>query len=172
MTNTSKKDSQGPETDQSGRYSFKSEGRREHMLRLHTAGIAFGPRPKHGVRALADRLRRGLDPETPLALLHSEFRDQYVADLGGKEACSAMELGVCERLADLDLIRGMLNAQRDASRRLSLKRLEVFAATVSRNAAAYIQAVKTIGPGRRQRPADQTIIVKKFAEAPLTNTGE
>jgi hypothetical protein len=105
-------------------------------------------------------------------VLHAEYRGRYVADLGGEDNCSAMELGVADRLADLDLIRGLLNCQRDASKRMSLAQLEAFAGTVSKNCAAYLQAVKTIGPGRRQKDTDRQIIVRRqYGEAPQPSNG-
>jgi hypothetical protein len=125
-----------------------------------------GGRPlKSGEFALAERLSRGLDAAGPLAILHAERRTRYVGDLGGEENCSAMELRVCDRLADLDLLRGLLNVQRDASKRMSLTKLEAFAAAVSRNAVAYLQAVKTIGPGRRAKDADRTVVVRRWSAA-------
>jgi hypothetical protein len=164
-----------PVTTQSGgRYSHKSPGRAAFMKRLNQEGRGGmgGRKVTHGVRALVERLKRGLDEETPLAVLHAEYRGRYVADLGGEENCSAMELGVCDRLADLDLIRGLLNCQRDASKRMSLAQLEAFAGTVSKNCAAYLQAVKTVGPGRRTRDTDRTVIVRRWSgsEAPPPST--
>lgn len=164
-----------PVTAQSrGRYSHKSAGRAAFMTKLNQEGRAGmgGRKVTHGVRALAERLKRGLDPETPLAVLHAEIRGRYVADIGGEEQCSAMELGVCDRLADLDLLRGLLNCQRDASKRMSLAQLEAFAAAVSKNAGAYLQAVKTIGPGRRSKDTGPEQIVLKDFSVPRPANGE
>ncbi len=173
MSAEPKGETQEPVTAKSGRYSFKSEGRAAFMRKLHEEGRAGmgGRRPTHGVRALAERLKRGLDPETPLAVLHAEIKARYVADLAGEENCSAMELGVADRLADLDLIRGLLNAQRDAGKRMSLTQLEAFAAAVSRNAAAYLQAVKTVGPARREKPTDRAVVVRRWAPEPSQGPG-
>jgi hypothetical protein len=148
--------------------------RSEHMRWVNeTRQAGRGGRPqKTGEFALSERLKRGLNPATPLAVLHAEIRGRYVGDLGGEDNCSAMELGVCDRLADLDLIRGLLNCQRDGMKRLSLTQLEAFAGTVSKNCAAYLQGVKTIGPGRRQKDADRQIIVRRpYGEAPQASNG-
>ncbi len=166
MTDTSKNDSQPAETGQSGRYSFKSEGRREHMLRLHAAGIAFGPRPKHGIRALEDRLKRGLDPESPLAVLHAEQRAKYIADLGGEANLSNMEAGICDRLADLDLVRGLLTAQRQTGKRMTAVQLVNHVQAVTRHVLAYVTAVKAVGPGRRVKDTDREIIIRRYASEP------
>jgi hypothetical protein len=162
-------------TQPQGRYSHKSPGRVAFMKKLNQEGRTGmgGRKVTHGVRALVERLKRGLDEETPLAVLHAEYRGRYVADLGGEDNCSAMELGVADRLADLDLIRGLLNCQRDASKRMSLAQLETFAGTVSKNCAAYLQGVKTIGPGRRQKDADKQFIVRRpYGEAQPSNGTE
>ena len=143
--------------------------RSEHMRWVNeTRQAGRGGRPqKTGEFALSERLKRGLDPTTPLAVLHAEYRGRYVADLGGEDNCSAMELGVADRLADLDLIRGLLNCQRDTSKRMSLTQLEAFAGAVSKNCAAYLQAVKTVGPSRRQKETDRTLtILRNYGATP------
>jgi hypothetical protein len=146
----------------------KSPGRVAAGKRLHELGIAGmgGRRPTHGVRALAERLKRGLDPNTPLAALHAELRGKYLTDLGGEENISNMEAGICTRLADLDLVRGLLNAQRETAKRMTAANLMNHVQGVTRNCLAYVQAVKAIGPGRRQVDADKTIIVRRFAADP------
>jgi len=97
VTNDGTGGTPSPDAAQSGRYKRKSPGRVAWMKRLHAEGRAFtsgGPRPKHGVRALEDRIRRGLDPGSPLASLHAERRAAYIQDLGGEDNISAMEAGI------------------------------------------------------------------------------
>lgn len=137
-----------------GRYRVKSPGRVAAARRLNELGLRGigGRRPSHGLIALEQRLKRGLDPTTHLGRLHAARRAGYVADLGGEEACSEMEKGIADRLADLDLVRGLLNAQREGTRRIaSAKALHAHALAVTRNALAYVQAVRLVGPGRRPR---------------------
>ncbi len=136
------------------------------MKRLQEEGKAGmgGRRPTHGIKALAERLKRGLDPDTPLAVLHNEIKGAYVADLGGDENISAMEAGICDRLADLDLMRGLLNAQRETTRRMTAKKLLDHIQAVTRNALGYVQLAKAVGPGRREKPTDNTVLVKRYAD--------
>jgi len=161
----------GPETvtkQSEGRYSVKSPGRVAFMKRLNEEGLGGmgGRRPTHGIRALTERLKRGLDPDTPLAAFHAELREKYLADLGGEGNLSNMEAGICDRLADLDLMRGLLNAQRETAKRMTAANLLNHVQGVTRNVLAYVQAVKAIGPGRRPKDSDKTIIVKRYAADP------
>lgn len=157
-----------PDGSQSPRYKHKSAGRVAWMKRLHEEGRAGtgGPRPKHGIRALEDRLRRGLAPDSPLGVLHAELRGKYLTDLGGEGNISNMEAGICDRLADLDLMRGLLSAQRETAKRMTAANLLNHVQGVTRNVLAYVQAVKAIGPGRREKPTGKTIIVKRYAADP------
>ncbi len=166
MTNATTNDGQPPDSSKSGRYSFKSEGRRQHMLRLLAERKVTGQTLKHGIRGLEDRIRRGLDPDTPLAVLHAERRAAYIQDLGGEATVSAMEAGIADRLADLDLVRGLLNTQRAGAKKMSLKALHDHVQAVTRNVVAYVQAAKAIGPGRREKPTDKTVLVRRYAVEP------
>jgi hypothetical protein len=164
----------GPETvtkQSRGRYSVKSPGRVAFMKRLNEEGLGGmgGRRPTHGVRALAERLKRGLNPDTPLAAFHAELRGKYLADLGGEGNLSNMEAGICDRLADLDLMRGLLNAQRETAKRMTAAALLNHVQGVTRNVLAYVQAVKAIGPGRRQVEADRTVVVRRYAADPAAS---
>ncbi len=157
-----------PDKRQSSRHKHKSPGRVAWMKRLHEEGRAFnsgGPRPKHGIRALEDRLRRGLDPGSPLAVLHAEREAAYLQDLGGSEQCSNMERGIAARLADLDLVRGMLASQRLSSKHMSFKVLHDHVQAVTRNVVAYVTAAKAIGPGRRQKDTEE-IVIRRWADEP------
>ncbi len=112
-------------------------------------------------------LRRGLEEGSPIATLQREAEDGYLSDLGGAERASAMDKGLVRRLAVLDLDLALLLAQRDGAVRLTREQASRLSQDLSRNSAAYTTLVKTLGgPARRAKPADQTIFVKKFADAP------
>ncbi len=142
------------------------------MRRLHAEGRTGpgGRKLGHGEYALAERLKRGLDPDTPLAVLHGEQRAKYIADLGGEEHLSNMEAGICDRLADLDLVRGLLTAQRQTGKRMTAVQLVNHVQAVTRHVLAYVTAVKAVGPGRRQKDTDREIIIRRFASEPITQS--
>lgn len=134
----------------------KSPGRvawAKHLNATGQRGVG-GVYPTHGLAALEALLRKGLEPETPIGRLHTERRRAYLQDLGGAENCSNMEQGICDRLADLDLERALLNARRENAHRISVKMQLDHSAAVIRNVLAYIQAARVVGPGRRERVCD------------------
>ncbi len=151
------------------RYSVVSPGRVAAGKRLHELGLAGigGRRPTHGRRALVELLKRGLEEGSPIAVLQREAEDAYLSDLGGLEQASAMDRGLVRRLAVLDLDLALLLAQRDGAARLTREQSSRLSQDLSRNSAAYTALVKTLGgPGRRQKPADREIVIKRFADPP------
>ncbi len=149
------------------RYSVVSPGRVAAGKRLHELGLAGigGRRPTHGRRALVELLKRGLEEGSPVATLQREAEDAYLSDLGGPEQASNMDKGLVRRLAVLDLDLALLLAQRDGAARLTREQSSRLSQDLSRNSAAYTALVKTLGgPGRRAKPADTQIVIRRYAE--------
>jgi hypothetical protein len=61
-------------------------------------------------------------------------------------------------------VRGLLNAQRETTKRMTAANLLNHVQAVTRNVLAYVQAVKAIGPGRREKPTDKTVLVRRYAD--------
>jgi hypothetical protein len=150
----------------------KSPGRVAAARRLNESGLrgVGGRTPSHGLRAIEGLLRRGLDPETPLGLIHKERRDGYAQDLGGEGQCSNMELSVADRLADLDIVRALLMAQRERARRMPVRALIDHCSAVTKNVVAFVQAVRVVGPGRR--PKDVPDLHDLLADIPQNGERE
>ncbi len=160
------------------RYSTVGPGRVAAGKRLHELGLAGmgGRKPTHGRRALAELVRRGEQLDGPIGELTRELETAYSVDYGGREDLSTAEKALIKRLVVLDVDLYLAIAERDRAVRFSKAQAIAHAQAISRNCAAFSQLVKVLGgPGRRQKPADRTIILRdprKVAEAPPTNTGQ
>ncbi len=91
----------------------KSPGRVAAGRRLNELGLRGpgGRMPVHGLRALEGMLARGQTPEGRIGQLLGEFEAEFLGDLGGREAASAKERGMCRRLAELELFIGLVKAR-------------------------------------------------------------
>ncbi len=158
-----------------GRYSYKSPGRVEFMRRLNAEGRGGvgGRRPTHGRRALVELLKRGLDDGSPVVAMQREAEAAYLQDLGGRENATSMDQGLVRRMAILDLDLALLLAQRDGSARLSRNDASQLRQDIARNTAAYSACVKTLGgPGRRTKPADREVIIRRAWDPPAPDPGQ
>lgn len=135
-----------------------------------------GGRPlEHGEYGLMAKIRKGMDPAGPLHALFAGRRDEYLGDLGGIANASAKEAKMCDYLAFLDLVFGLLMTQFAGARRLSRRDLLELNQGVTRNAVSFSQIAKQLGLKRRQLEADKSIIVRRFTaepEAPKPNREE
>jgi len=127
-----------------------------------------GGRPlDHGEYGLVARIRKGMDPSGPLNVLFAGRRDEYLGDLGGVANASAKEAKMCDYLAFLDLMFGLLMGQFSGAKRLSRSQLLELNMGVTRNAVSFSQIAKQLGLKRRQVEADKTVIVRRYAD-PVT----
>jgi hypothetical protein len=113
----------------------------------------------HGAVALAGLLKRGLAPDHPVGVLLAERRRLYVADLGGQDAISNMEAGLCDRLAKLDLFEALLDARlidpaTGRTRKLSWHRLDSLGLLRVRLGDSYARIAGSLGIKRRERELD------------------
>jgi len=114
---------------------------------------------RHGTRALTDLLQRELDDCHPIGALLAKRRNLYVADLGGTENMSHLEVGLCERLAKADLFEGLLDAQlidpsTGRTRKLSWARLHSLGLLRLRLNDSYTRMATALGMRRRERVLD------------------
>jgi hypothetical protein len=116
-----------------------------------------------GEYGLLARIRKGFDLASPLGSLFAGRRDDYLADLGGTANASAKEAKMCDYLAFLDLMFGLLMAQFSGAKRLSRSQLLELNMGVTRNAVSFSQIAKQLGLKRRQVEADKTVIVRRYA---------
>ena len=143
-----------------------SPGRQAAGKRLHELNLAGlgGHRPKHGRRALAELLKRGLEEGTPIHAIERELSGQYLADLGGEANISAMDRGLVKRLVASDLDLALLAAHRDRAAKFTREQTIHLSSAMARNSAAYAQLVKTLGgPARRAAERDGEILVRRYA---------
>lgn len=111
-------------------------------------------------------IRKGFDLTSPLGSLFARRRDDYLTDLGGAANASAKEAKMCDYLAFLDLMFGLLMAQFSGAKRLSRSQLLELNQGVTRNAVSFGQIAKQLGLKRRQVEADKTVIVRRYATSP------
>ena len=146
----------------------KDPKRVEAMRKLNREGRAGpgGRRPVHGRHALAELVRRGLeDGPDALSVLHREMVNDYLADLGGPEKVSAMDLGLVKRLVAADLDMALLLAMRDGVKKMSREKLLTLSVAINKNSMTYSQLVKTLGgPHRRPSETKGEIVVRRFSE--------
>lgn len=110
----------------------------------------------HSMVALAKLLRKGLDPGHPVGRILSERRQTYVADLGGPENCSGMEMGIAEKMARLDLMQALLDCRSTSpldgkARRLSLAKTQSLALVQARLTDSFVRAASALGIRKRER---------------------
>ncbi len=148
-----------------GRYSHKSPGRVAYMTRLNQEGKGGmgGRRPTHGRRMLAELVKRGEQLDGPIGELTQRLESAYAADYG--DDLSTAEKSLVKRLVMLDVDLALLIAARDKAARFTKADAVNHAQAVSRNCAAFSALVKVMGgPGRRQKPADREIVVRRWSE--------
>ncbi len=121
----------------------------------------------HGIVLLERILKQGLDERHPIGLLLQERTGRYIADLGGEESISSMELGLCERLAKLDLFEALLDARlidpaTGKTRRLSWPRLHSLGLLRVRLTDSYTRTASALGLRRREKRID---LAQAFAAA-------
>ncbi|MFI5339843.1 MAG: hypothetical protein ACHQ7N_08390 [Candidatus Methylomirabilales bacterium] len=135
-----------------------------------------GGRPlETGEYGLLAKIKKGMDPAGPLYSLFAGRRDEYLGDLGGIANASAKEAKLCDYLAFLDLVFGLLMTQFAGAHRLSRRDLLDLNQGVTRNAVSFSQIAKQLGLKRRQVEADRQIVVRRYAvepEAPKPSNGE
>ncbi|MCI0426922.1 MAG: hypothetical protein L0Z46_02755 [Nitrospiraceae bacterium] len=151
------------------RYKAKSPGRVAAMIKLNQAGLGGmgGRRPTHGRNALAELLKRGMDPDSEIAVVERDLTGAYLSDLGGEATASAMDKGLVKRLVALDLDFYLLKTMRERGAKFSRVQLFALLQAQSRNAVCYGQTVKALGgPGRRPAQINGEIIIKRYADAP------
>lgn len=113
----------------------------------------------HGTAALAVMLKRGLSLDHPVGRLLAERRNLYLADLGGPAACSNMEMGLCDRLAKLDLFECLLDARltdpvTGRTRQMSWARLQSLGLLRVRLGDSYARMCGALGVKRREKLID------------------
>jgi hypothetical protein len=136
------------------------------MRRLNAEGRGGigGRRPTHGRRALAELVRRGEDLDGPIGELTRNLEAAYAVDYGGD--LSTAEKALVKRLTVLDVDLALSIAERDKAARFTKKDAIEHTQAVSRNCAAYAALVKVLGgPGRRAKPADREIVIKRWSAA-------
>lgn len=167
----------GPETvtkQSEGRYSVKSPGRVAFMKRLNEEGLGGmgGRRPTHGRRALAELIRRGEQLDGPIGELTRQLETAYAVDYGGD--LSTAEKALVKRLVVLDVDLALSIAERDKAKRFTKQDAIAHTQAVSRNCAAYAALVKVLGgPGRREKPTGNTLVVRRYADPvkPMPDNG-
>ena len=125
----------------------KSPGRSEHMRKVNAAGLRGpgGAKPRHGLRALEELLKQGLQEDTEaggITAFHDDRRLGYLKAFGDESTHTEIEQGVANRLADLDLARLLLVNQRGT--RMSGLALVNHIIALHRNATAYIMTVRAL----------------------------
>jgi hypothetical protein len=143
-------------------------GRHQEASRKATNGRGWGgSRPgsgppgnshalTHGAKALEALIRQGLNRSHPVGVLLAERKALYVQDLGGEAACSAMEIGLCDRLARLDLYTALVDArmidpQTGRTRRLSWDRLHRLGLLTVRLTDSFTRTAAALGIKRREK---------------------
>ncbi len=115
-------------------------------------------------------LKEGLDRDHPIGLLLAERRNLYLADLGGREATSNMEAGLCERLAKLDLFEALLDARlidpgTGRTRQMSWARLHSLGLLRVRLGDSYARMCGALGVKRREKDVENlSEFLRKAAE--------
>ncbi len=151
----------GPQSPQE---KAKAPRRVENMKRINREGLAGpgGRKLDHGEYALAERLKQGLDPRSPLAVLAADYRGQYVTFFGGEENLNPVTRGLARRYAALELDFDRL--QGNLTGNLRGKRLELHCQQLLRNIQAFLSAAKVSGTSAWQKEADRTVVIKPFAD--------
>jgi hypothetical protein len=130
-----------------------------------------GGRPmEHGEYALAERIRRGLDPSGPLFPLLAERREAYLADLGGPGNASEKEADMCGDLASLRLTIRRIDGELHSARRLPWKRRVHLYDLRVRYALAFKDIAIRLGLQRRAAEVDRTVIIKRWTAEPTNGT--
>lgn len=116
----------------------------------------------HGARSLERLLKEGLEPTHPIGVLLHQRRECYVADLGGVENLSAMELGIVERMTKLDLFEALLDARlidgkTGRTRRLSWARVHSLGLLRARLGDSYARMATLMGLRRREKPTEDIV---------------
>ncbi len=124
----------------------------------------------HGAVLLKRLLDQGLDRGHPIGALLAERRALYEADLGGREAISNMEAGLCDRLSKLDLFEALLDArlvnpETGKTRQLSWSRLHSLGLLRVRLGDSYARMCGALGVKRRERDVETlSAFLRKAAE--------
>ena len=136
----------------------KSPGRVAAARRLNELGLRGpgGRMPVHGIRALEAMLSRGQAPEGKIGTLLADFEQGFLADLGGPDEASAKETGLCRRLAELELLIGLVKARlttgRGGPRRLPWAREKDLLTVHGHLTDSFTRTALAIGLARRARP--------------------
>jgi hypothetical protein len=116
-------------------------------------------------------LKQGLDADNPVGRLLVERRTLYVQDIGGREAISELEHGLCDRLARLDVWEAILQARMvdpitGKLRRISFSKLQSIAHTRARLCDSYTRMALALGLRRRSKEVpDLALAFKQAADA-------
>ena len=157
----------------------KSPGRVAAARRLNEMGLRGpgGRMPVHGIRALESMLSRGQNPEGRIGQLLAEFEQGFLADLGGPEDASAKEVGLCRRLAELELLIGLVKARlttgRGGPRRLPWAREKDLLTVHGHLTDSFTRTALALGLQRRAKPVPslEDYIAQKYGHDPDDDDG-
>ncbi len=155
----------------------KSPGRVAAAKRLNELGLAYrgGVAPTHGLRALEAMLGRGEAPPGKVGQLLAEHEGHFLADLGGREHASAMEQGLCRRLAEtellLALVKARLTTEGGTPRGLPWERQKDLLMVHARLADSYTRTATALGLKRREVDPLEIHVTRYVPQAPPQNGG-
>lgn len=136
----------------------KSPGRVAAARRLNELGLRGpgGRMPVHGLRALETMLARGQEPPGMIGQLLAHFEREFLSDLGGPEDVSSKERALCRRLAELELLIGLVKARltttQGGPRRLPWARERDLLTVHARLADSFTRTASALGLQRREKP--------------------
>ena len=135
----------------------KSPGRVAAARRLNELGLRGpgGRLPVHGIRAIEVMLARGEEPPGKIGQLLANLEGEFLADLGGSDQASAKETGLCRRLAEVELLIGLVKARltttQGGPRRLTWAREKDLLTIHARLSDSFTRTASALGLQRRSR---------------------
>ena len=129
-----------------------------------------GRMPVHGIRALEAMLARGEEPPGKIGQLLANLEGEFLADLGGPEDASAKEMGLCRRLAELELLIGLVKARltttQGGPRRLPWAREKDILTIHARLSDSFTRTAVSLGLERRAKdiPSLQAFLAAAAAD--------